>query len=151
MLLKKPVAWLTAIGRGRRPLGVCLVLAGLVSASGCASFLSEPVWQAKEANRSWAVVTGARSTELVPGVVLELPDAPYRLWFSDEEGQFFRPSLPLTFKNSDGFAMAREGGIYIKRSEPGRGLVWFAPLVGRPTLLSAPHWQPAVRQYTLGP
>ena len=151
MFLKKPTAWLMASERGRRRLGVCLVLASLVSASGCASSLSEPAWQAKEPNRSWAMVTSARVAELAPSVLLELPDAPYRLWFSDEDGQFFRPSLPLTFRNSDGFAMSWEGGIYIKRSEPGRGLVWLSPLVGRPTLLSAPHWQLAVRQYTLGP
>jgi len=131
-----------------------LVSASLVSAlavGGCARFLAEPAWQVKEPNRSWAVVTGARSAELAPGVVLELPDAPYRLWFSDEEGQFFKPSLPLSFRNSDGLAMAWEGGLYIKRSEPGQALVWLSPLVGRPTLLSAPHWQVGVRQYIQGP
>ena len=151
MFSNKSKAWQTAVGRSARPLLACVVWVGLVSVSGCATFLSEPVWQAKEPNRSWAVVTSARVAELAPGVLLELPDAPYRLWFSDEDGQFFRPSLPLTFRNSNGFAMSREGGIYIKRSEPGRGLVWFSPPFGSPTLLSTPHWHLAVRQYTLGP
>lgn len=143
-----PAGWSRAMWLAARHL---LVWASLASVSGCAGFLVEPAWKARELNRSWAVVTSPHRGELASGVVLELPDAPYRLWFSDGEGQYFKPSLPLTIRTSDGLVMSREGGLYIKRSEPGRGMIWLLPLVGQPTLLTSPHWQVDVRQYTLGP
>ena len=136
-----------AISGRPRPLVLGLIWAATVLVSGCAAFVSEPTWHGREASRSWAVITGTRSTGLGPGVELELPDAPYRLWFSDNEGQFFRASRPLVFKNSHGLAVAREGGLYIRNSEPDHGLVWLLPLLGRPLSPNAPHWRFEVKTH----
>lgn len=149
MFLAGPAVRLAAAGclAWRWLVGTIVVTA----IGGCANFLSEPAWHAREPNRSWVVVTSTRTTSLAPGVVLELPDVPYRLWFADAEGQFFRPSVPLTFRNGDGVVLTREGGLYVKNSAPGQGLVWLSPALGHPTLPSAPRWQVEVRQYIQGP
>lgn len=131
-----------------RSLG-CMAMVGTLT--GCAGFMTEPGRQASEPNRAWAVVIGASQSEIAPGVTLELPAVPHKLWFADTEGRYFRASAPLKFRTTHGVVIPWEGGLYIRNQEPDRALVWLSPPVGQPTPLSSPPWQVKVRQFFQGP
>ena len=125
--------------------------AAVLATSACSGFLYEPRWTAHAPDTAWLKVTGAREAAIAAGISLEIPDVPYRLWFSDSAGQFFRASQPMKYKNTDGLVVAWEGGLYVRNDQPDQAIVWLSPLpaAGRPTLIAHPHWTVSVAR--LGP
>lgn len=121
-------------------------LAGLTLLAGCSSLQPLPVDARHAAHGSWVVLQGLSSAEVLPGVQVELPDAPYRARFADARGIYYQASLPVVYRTVHGAVTAVEGGLFVRYDQPTSAVVWSEPLWGAATM---PHPQTfEVRRFT---
>lgn len=86
----------------------------------------------QSARGSWLELLDARQLPLSPGLLLELPDAPYRAQFADPEGIYFQASRPLRFVTQHGFVNEVDGGLYMRYDNHTQATTWFHPKLGAP-------------------
>jgi len=119
---------------GRR-LATLVAVAALLGSAGCASPLQTlPTQPPEHALGAWLDLVSAPHSEIRPGVVLELPQAPYRARFADAQGVYYAPSQRLVFRTQHGLTQENEGGLYVRHDRPGWAQVWLAPVAGRPAM-----------------
>ncbi|WP_374521529.1 hypothetical protein [Hydrogenophaga sp.] len=141
-----PKARLVGLGRLARPAAALAALCLALGAVGCAAPLQAPPTRPPEqALGAWVELVSEHHTEIRPGVVLELPKAPYRVRFADQKGTYYAPSQRLVFRTQHGLTQENEGGLYVRHDRPGWAQVWLAPVAGLPAMPFDEHvW--AVRQ-----
>ena len=116
-------------GRRWRSVSMLFLLSGLL---GCSQL--QPLADAgdRPSRGWWLELRDERTQTISPGVILELPDAPYRARFADEDGVYFQASLPLIFRNAHGLRTEHEGGLYVRNGRSDQAQVWFSPIIGDP-------------------
>jgi hypothetical protein len=110
--------------------GLSLVLALFLSA--CSTLQPLPNVAGQSAHGAWVELIDVQPLTISPGVMLHLPDAPYRARFADKDGLFFQASRPLQFHTQHGFINEVEGGLYMRHDQPGLASTWFYPGLGAP-------------------
>lgn len=124
----------TPTASGRR-LAIVVAVAALLGIAGCAAPLQPlPTRPPEQALGAWVELVSIPHSEIRPGVVLELPDAPYRARFADAQGTYYAPSQRLVFRTQHGLTQENEGGLYVRHDRPGWAQVWLAPVAGRPAM-----------------
>jgi hypothetical protein len=127
----------------RMALGtILLVLSNLLI--GCKGLQTLPAPDDQAVRGSWLELNDVRQLTLSPGVVLELPDAPYRAQFADPTGIYFQASRPLRFVTQHGFVNEADGGLYMRYDNPTQATTWFHPKLGAPV---APYPDPVKIHY----
>lgn len=99
---------------------------------GCKGLQTLPDPDNQAIRGSWLELDDARQLTVSPGVVLELPQAPYRAQFADPTGVYFQASRPLRFVTQHGFVNEAEGGLYMRYDNPTQATTWFHPKLGAP-------------------
>jgi hypothetical protein len=110
--------------------GLSLVLALCMSA--CSTLQPLPNVAGQSAHGAWVELIDVQPLTISPGVMLHLPDAPYRARFADKDGLYFQASRPLQFHTQHGFINEVEGGLYMRYDQPGLAKTWFYPGLGAP-------------------
>jgi hypothetical protein len=130
--------------RQRTGIAMLLALASL-GAGGCASRAPEPSLRGALLHTSWLLLQGETSAEVSPGLVMQLPQAPYRAKFADAQGVFYQASMPLVFRTQQGSVVSVAGGLYVKHARPHEALSWTEPVWLRPAMVYPVPF--AVRRY----
>ncbi len=120
---------------------VLMISSGLTA---CKGLQELPAVDGQSARGSWLELKDVRQLTVSPGVVLELPDAPYRAQFADPQGIYFQASRPLRFRTQHGFVNEADGGLYMRHDNPTQATTWFHPKLGAP---AAPYPEPVNIQY----
>jgi hypothetical protein len=123
--------------RGRHVAVMAMVAAGLAALmflSGCAGLQPLPVDARHAAHGSWLRLQYVMQAEVSPGVHVELPDAPYRARFADQNGIYYQASRPVVYRTVHGVYTAVEGGLFVRFDQPTVAVVWTEPLWGAATL-----------------
>lgn len=107
----------------------------LLGVGGCASIGPSPGLRGDVLHNSWLQLQGAGWAEVAPGVVMELPLAPYRAKFADAQGIFYQASMPVVFRTRQGAVVAVPGGLYVKHTQPDQALSWTEPVGFQPTMV----------------
>jgi hypothetical protein len=129
-MFKKPPS-LRPAGLNKMALCACwLVLSHLLV--GCKGLQTLPAPDEQAVRGSWLELDDVRQLTLSPGLVLELPDAPYRAQFADPTGIYFQASRPLRFVTQHGFVNEADGGLYMRYDNPTQAITWFHPKLGAP-------------------
>jgi hypothetical protein len=121
---------------------IMLVLSNVLIA--CKGLQTLPAPDDQAIRGSWLALNDVRHLTLSPGVVLELPDAPYRAQFADQAGIYFQASRPLRFVTQHGFVNEADGGLYMRYDNPTQAITWFHPKLGAPI---TPYPAPVKIQY----
>lgn len=141
-MYKKPLS-LRPAGLNKVVLSACLlVLSNLLV--GCQGLQTLPAPDHQTVQGSWLELDDERQLTLSPGLVLELPDAPYRAKFADPSGIYFQASRPLRFVTQHGFVNEVDGGLYMRFDNPTQATTWFHPRLGAP---AAPYPAPVKIRY----
>lgn len=111
---------------------------------GCKGLQTLPAPDDQAIRGSWLELNDVRQLTVSPGVVLELPDAPYRAQFADPTGIYFQASRPLRFVTQHGFVNEADGGLYMRYDNPTQATAWFHPKLGAPV---APYPDPVKIRY----
>lgn len=121
-----------------RLLAVALAAVALLSA--CSSLQPLPHKGGQSAAGSWLELIGPTTAQVSPGVVLELPRAPYRAQFADDKGIYYQATASLVYRTEHGVTSVVSGGLYAPYAEPGQAQAWTEPLFGAATLPHPNRW-----------
>lgn len=118
---------------GLRPFTMAAWVLGLSQAlSGCAGLQELGSVRGGYAQGSWLALDDERQLPVSPGVVLVLPEAPYRARFANEQGIYFQASRALRFITQDGVVIEVDGGLFMRHDNPLQATTWFYPTLGAP-------------------
>lgn len=129
MFKKNPLLCPSALSR-MAPTALLLVFLNLLI--GCKGLQTLPALDNQAIRGSWLELNDVRQLTVSPGVVLELPEAPYRAQFADSTGIYFQASRPLRFVTQHGFVNEVDGGLYMRYDNPTQATTWFHPKLGAP-------------------
>lgn len=129
-MLKKPPSCFPSGLKRMAFMAVLLLLSQQLVA--CKGLQALPAPDHHNVRGSWLALEDDRQLFVAPGVVLELPDAPYRAQFADPNGIYFQASRPLRFVTQHGFVNEADGGLYMRYDNPTQATTWFQPTLGAP-------------------
>jgi hypothetical protein len=114
---------------------IALSLVGtVIGVGGCSSTGDLAGVQGVEANSGWLELRGNRFAEVAPGIVLEMPEGPYRARFSDTQGIYYQAARPLVYRSALGVVTAVTGGVYVKNGRLDRARSWSEPVMPSPRM-----------------
>lgn len=85
-------------------------------------------------NSGWLELMGNRSVTVAPGVVLEMPDVPYRARFSDAQGIYYQAAQPLAYRSAFGVVTLVTGGLYVKHGSLDQARSWTESVTSSPRM-----------------
>jgi hypothetical protein len=110
-----------------------LCIASVLTA-GCAAPGFFAPFHGVEPNAGWLELQDSRFTTVSPGVLLEMPEGPYRARFADANGIYYQASRPLVYRPQFGGATALTGGLYVPQGQAHQARAWTEPVLPSPIL-----------------
>jgi hypothetical protein len=102
--------------------------------SGCGGTVLLSQIQGVPPGSGWLEIRGNRFSDEGAGIVLELPDVPYRARYSDGQGVYYQAALPLIYRSAFGVQTAVVGGLYVSNGRADSARSWSEPILLSPRM-----------------